>query len=403
MLYLNGSRSHPVIISVGDRRHRLLELEEGDVAQHRLKDDRQQMLYSKDGTYISTRSDKVMRIALVAKEGGPATERHRSNSRPTALAAAARAAAAARKRKRKPWARNRPRMTTRNPRSPSSRTGSTTYSQHGEAYASQKGGSDSTCTMRRTRKNPRRRPTSTRISGLRIIASSTMRRAIGATSPILVKKDEYCKEGDARALVAANEPAVSHGVDNAAVKGMDFSALLRQPDLWMVQWTEGKGEIERSRSMRTTSTNLNGLREQFIDVMPYAPFFQQFLTLMQAQGLLLPQAKKVQIDLIDEIFEHQAAGAVSLSGCGRGLLVGCHRCHAGARRRVPAIPECDRKDQRRLSRDSTRSSPALNGADASTFPALVCADQSTVRRCLRTINTDIVMQCNTQCVRLRPT
>ena len=31
VLYLNGSRSHPVIISIGDRRHRLLELEEGDV------------------------------------------------------------------------------------------------------------------------------------------------------------------------------------------------------------------------------------------------------------------------------------------------------------------------------------------------------------------------------------
>jgi phage gp45-like len=68
VLYLNGSRSHPVIISVGDRRHRLVELEEGDVAQHRLKEDRQQMLYSKDGTYLSTRIDKVMRIALVPKE-----------------------------------------------------------------------------------------------------------------------------------------------------------------------------------------------------------------------------------------------------------------------------------------------------------------------------------------------
>src|SRR5262245_57759782 len=67
VLYINGSRSHPVIISIDDRRHRLKELEEGDVAFYRLKDDRQQALMHKDGTYISTRDDKVMRIALVPK------------------------------------------------------------------------------------------------------------------------------------------------------------------------------------------------------------------------------------------------------------------------------------------------------------------------------------------------
>lgn len=66
--YMNGSRSHPVILAIGDRRHQLLELEEGDVAQHRLKDDRQQVLLHKDGTYISTRDDKVLRAALVPKE-----------------------------------------------------------------------------------------------------------------------------------------------------------------------------------------------------------------------------------------------------------------------------------------------------------------------------------------------
>ena len=67
VIYLNGSRSHPVIISIGDRRHRLVELEEGDYALHRLKDDRQQVLLHKEGTFLSTRNDKVMRIALVPK------------------------------------------------------------------------------------------------------------------------------------------------------------------------------------------------------------------------------------------------------------------------------------------------------------------------------------------------
>lgn len=87
-------------------------------------------------------------------------------------------------------------------------------------------------------------------------------------------------------------------VDNAAVKGMDFSAL--EPDIWMVQWTEGKGEIERQDD---DGNNLNGLREPFIDITPYAPFFQQFLRLIKAKALLLPQAKKVQTDLIREIYE----------------------------------------------------------------------------------------------------
>lgn len=84
-------------------------------------------------------------------------------------------------------------------------------------------------------------------------------------------------------------------VDNAGVRGLDFSTL--PPDVWMVQWTDGKGEIERQDA---DGKNLNGLREDFIDIIPYAPFFQQFLTLLP--GLTLPQAKKVQIELIEEVY-----------------------------------------------------------------------------------------------------
>jgi hypothetical protein len=85
-------------------------------------------------------------------------------------------------------------------------------------------------------------------------------------------------------------------VDNAVVNGMDFSAL--SPDIWMVQWTDGKGEIERQDEF---GNNLNGLRESFIDITPYCPLFQQFLSLVQ--GLNLAQAKKVQTDLIVGLFD----------------------------------------------------------------------------------------------------
>ena len=85
-------------------------------------------------------------------------------------------------------------------------------------------------------------------------------------------------------------------VDNAVVNGMDFSDL--DPDIWMVQWTEGKGEIERQVD---ADTNDNGLRETFIDVVPYAPYFQDFLDRLPL--LTLPQAQKVQTDLIKQIFD----------------------------------------------------------------------------------------------------
>jgi hypothetical protein len=65
VLYINGSRSHPVAIAVDDRRHRLKDLKEGDVAFYRLKDDRQQFHFTGDGTFWSTRSDRTNRIALV--------------------------------------------------------------------------------------------------------------------------------------------------------------------------------------------------------------------------------------------------------------------------------------------------------------------------------------------------
>lgn len=95
-------------------------------------------------------------------------------------------------------------------------------------------------------------------------------------------------------------------VDNASVKDMDFSELIiDEPDLWMVQWQEGKGEIERQVVIDGSGDgdlNLNGLRETFIDIIPYCPLFQQFLTKMKDKALLLPQAKKVQNDLITEVF-----------------------------------------------------------------------------------------------------
>ncbi len=73
--YLNGSRSHPVAVVVGDRRHRVIskknkegkETEGGDVYMHRGKDDITQIMLRKKGLYQVTRDDRKVRIALVPK------------------------------------------------------------------------------------------------------------------------------------------------------------------------------------------------------------------------------------------------------------------------------------------------------------------------------------------------
>jgi len=104
------------------------------------------------------------------------------------------------------------------------------------------------------------------------------------------------------------DPPVNMCVDNAVISGMDFSELLvDDPDLYHINWQEGRGEIERQivDANDGQGANLNGLREQFVDVTPYVPIFQQFLTRLKDKDLLLDQAKKVQVDLIKVIFEVQ--------------------------------------------------------------------------------------------------
>jgi phage gp45-like len=69
--FVGGNRTLGVAGPMEDRRHRLKDLNKGDVAMFRTKDDRQQlhMVKSDDytGTYLSTRDDMTWRFALVPK------------------------------------------------------------------------------------------------------------------------------------------------------------------------------------------------------------------------------------------------------------------------------------------------------------------------------------------------
>jgi len=93
-----------------------------------------------------------------------------------------------------------------------------------------------------------------------------------------------------------NTDTTKFAVDNSFVIGVDFSAL--PANTWMIQWTDGKGEIEYQTP---EGDNLNGLREKFFDVTPYVPYFKQFLTLLS--DITLDQAQQVQIELINQLFD----------------------------------------------------------------------------------------------------
>lgn len=110
--------------------------------------------------------------------------------------------------------------------------------------------------------------------------------------------------------------------ENALVTGgMDFSSL--PTDIWMVQWIDGQGEIEYQDA---DGNNLNGIRENFADVTPWAPFFQQFMILLP--GITLAQAQKIQCDLINELYNDKrelpfhypvAAGDFSWDATDKGI------------------------------------------------------------------------------------
>lgn len=83
----------------------------------------------------------------------------------------------------------------------------------------------------------------------------------------------------------------SMAIDNAGVTGMDYTILPSNTSF--VEWKDGRGEAEYN--------DRPGLRENFHDVIFYAPLFQQFMTLLTA--ITLGQSKKVQTDLITSIFD----------------------------------------------------------------------------------------------------
>jgi len=66
--FMGSNRTFPVASVMDDRRHRLKDLEKGDVAMFRTKDDNQQFHLTKDGGFWSAPTDKKVRMQLVEKD-----------------------------------------------------------------------------------------------------------------------------------------------------------------------------------------------------------------------------------------------------------------------------------------------------------------------------------------------
>jgi hypothetical protein len=83
-------------------------------------------------------------------------------------------------------------------------------------------------------------------------------------------------------------------VDNVNAVDVDMTGMAA--NVFCVEWREGRGELE--------TTTAPGLRTIFYDVTPYTVFFQRFMTELNGNGAItLPQAQKIQTDLIEVLFD----------------------------------------------------------------------------------------------------
>ena len=196
MNFPGGNRSMGYVGVMDDRRHRLKELDKGDTAFYRGKDDKQQFHMHEKGTYLTTRDDKVFRAALVAK----AQDDQQQQPQGRGGGGAQGGAGGGKDDKdeagnKKPQGQKSARDDNMKSQVAIEQNGTTTYSQYGEAYGSQKGGSDSTVHWGKDKKKSAQSTemhTHIRFGEHRIYNDKD---GNFWTIPCLVKKDEHCKEG----------------------------------------------------------------------------------------------------------------------------------------------------------------------------------------------------------------
>lgn len=208
--FMGGNRSFPVVGVMDDRRHRLKELEKGDSAMFRTKDDRQQFHMTTDqgegddkkvgGNFMSCRDDRIQRFALVPKPDDQ--QQQQSEAQPTATATAAGGGGGGGaggqgtqqdQGKKKATGQKHALDDNRKSQIAYEQNGKENFTQHGDYYQSNRGGSDSS-TYHQDRKHSTQ--CTDKHSHIRYEDHRIFNDEDGnwATTPILIKKDPHCKE-----------------------------------------------------------------------------------------------------------------------------------------------------------------------------------------------------------------
>jgi hypothetical protein len=183
--YIGGNPSLPMAGAMDDRRHRLKGLEKGDSAMYRTKDDRQQFHFTKEGNFMSARSDRKQRIALVPP---PQDDQQQQQSGRSATGQSGQSA----QKSKKPTGQTSALDDNKNSTVYYDQSGTESVNRHSDAYSSQRPGDSTTYIQERK--------FSTQVTKdhahLRTEDNRIFTDEIGCWSetPMAVKKDRYCKE-----------------------------------------------------------------------------------------------------------------------------------------------------------------------------------------------------------------
>jgi Bacteriophage Mu Gp45 spike protein len=187
--FQGGNRSFPMYGAIDDRRHRLKELKEGDSAMYRGKDDRQQFHLADDGNYMTARSDRRQRIALVPP---PEDDKQQQQQPSRSSGGTGGEQKSDSKEKKKPTGQKSALDDNKKSEIYYDQSGSESVNRHGQAHSSQRP-SDSTTYYGDRKKSTQTTEDHThlRTMDFRIF---TDKEGCWAEVPIQVKKDRYCKD-----------------------------------------------------------------------------------------------------------------------------------------------------------------------------------------------------------------
>ena len=191
--FMGGNRSFPVMGPTDDRRHRLFNLAKdaakGAVAMFGLREWGQQFLNTEDGMHMTGNKEKKIRISLVENKNG---KQQQQGQQQQADAGGGRGGATSGSGKQE---KEKGQKTLHKEQTDIAieQNGKETTSQHGQHFAAQRSGSDSS-----TYTEDRKKSTQTTADHvhIRFKDNRIFNDEMGnwATSPIMIKKDIYCKE-----------------------------------------------------------------------------------------------------------------------------------------------------------------------------------------------------------------